>query len=115
MGTLLAGYVLLPRFGISQTIYATAFVNGMLFVSAVAVARRMESYAHPSTIAPAFHPLYFLFLFTGFATLSYEILWTRALSMYFGSSVYAFSAILAAFLLGIASGSFFYAGRIDPL
>ena len=65
-----------------------------------------------SSCAPAFRPVYLLFLLTGFATLAYEILWARALAMYFGSSVYAFSAILASFLLGIAAGSFYYAGRI---
>jgi spermidine synthase len=113
VGTLLAGYVLLPSFGISRTIYATAIVNGLLLVAAVKLSQRIESHEQPTSTAPAFHPLYFLFLLTGFATLSYEILWTRALSMYFGSSVYAFSAILAAFLLGIASGSFLYAGRIS--
>jgi len=113
VGTLLAGYVLLPTLGISNTIYATAVVNGVLLIAALLLAPRLESYAQQQSTAPAFHPLYLLFLFTGFATLSYEILWTRALSMYFGSSVYAFSAILAAFLLGIASGSYFYAGKLS--
>lgn len=113
VGTLLAGYVLLPTFGISNTIYATAVVNGLLLIAALRISSSLQSYSQVSSTAPAFHPLYLLFLFTGFATLSYEILWTRALSMYFGSSVYAFSAILAAFLLGIATGSYFYAGRLS--
>lgn len=113
VGTLLAGYVLLPTLGISNTIYATAVVNGILLIAALLLASRLESFAQQQSTAPVFHPLYLLFLFTGFATLSYEILWTRALSMYFGSSVYAFSAILAAFLLGIASGSYFYAGKLS--
>lgn len=113
VGTLLAGYVLLPTLGISNTIYATAVVNGLLLIAALRLAPQLESYAQQQSAAPAFHPLYLLFLFTGFATLSYEILWTRALSMCFGSSVYAFSAILAAFLLGIASGSYFYAGKLS--
>jgi spermidine synthase len=112
IGTLLAGYVLLPTFGISYTIYATAVVNGLLLIAALRLSPGLESYSQPPSTAPAFHPVYLLFLLTGFATLSYEILWTRALSMFFGSSVYAFSAILAAFLLGIAAGSYFYAGRI---
>lgn len=41
----------------------------------------------------------------GFTALTYEVAWTRALTMIFGSSVYAFSAMLAAFLIGIALGS----------
>jgi spermidine synthase len=41
----------------------------------------------------------------GFTALAYEVAWTRALTMVFGSSVYAFSAMLSAFLIGIALGS----------
>ena len=43
--------------------------------------------------------------FSGFAALVYEIAWTRALSLLIGSTVYAFSAMLTAFVLGLAAGS----------
>lgn len=111
-GTLLAGYFLLPALGISNTIHLNAVVNVCLLVGAVLLSRSTVVETAPAVRVAPFHPLYLLPFLTGFATLSYEILWTRALSMYFGSSVYAFSAILAAFLLGIASGSSYYAKRI---
>jgi spermidine synthase len=38
----------------------------------------------------------------------YEIAWTRALALVIGSSTYAFSAMLVAFLAGIAGGSALY-------
>ncbi len=41
----------------------------------------------------------------GFASLVYEVGWTRLLSLVLGSSVYAFTAMLTTFLLGIALGS----------
>ncbi|MFB3892946.1 MAG: fused MFS/spermidine synthase [Phycisphaerae bacterium] len=41
---------------------------------------------------------------SGFAALAFEIAWTRALAMMLGSSVYAFSMILAAFIFGLAAG-----------
>ena len=50
---------------------------------------------------------------SGFAALVYEIAWTRALSLLIGSSVYAFSMILTAFVLGIALGSMVYARFVD--
>ena len=50
---------------------------------------------------------------SGFAALVYEIAWTRALSLLIGSSVYAFSMILTAFVLGIALGSVVYARFVD--
>jgi spermidine synthase len=52
---------------------------------------------------------------SGFAALVYEIAWTRALAMLIGSSVYAFSMILTAFVLGIALGSMVYARFVDRL
>lgn len=111
-GTLLAGYFLLPQLGISSTIHVNAALNGLLLAIAFWLSRASTTETPAQTNIPFFRPLYLLPFFTGFATLSYEILWTRALSMFFGSSVYAFSAILAAFLMGIASGSAYYAKRI---
>lgn len=111
-GTLLAGYFLLPQLGISGTIHLNAALNGLLLGASIALSRKSASVAAPGIRLRSFDPLYMLPFFTGFAALCYEILWTRALSMYFGSSVYAFSAILAGFLLGIATGSAYYAKRI---
>ncbi len=42
---------------------------------------------------------------SGFCALGYEILWTRILTLTVGTSVYGFSTMLIAFLLGIALGS----------
>ena len=50
---------------------------------------------------------------SGFAALVYEVAWTRALALLIGSSVYAFSMILTAFVLGIALGSMVYARFVD--
>jgi spermidine synthase len=50
---------------------------------------------------------------SGFSALVYEIAWTRALILLIGSSVYAFSMILTAFVLGIALGSMGYARFVD--
>lgn len=45
---------------------------------------------------------------SGFAALTYEVAWIRILLMVIGSSVYAFSIMLATFLLGLALGSFIF-------
>ena len=50
---------------------------------------------------------------SGFAALVYEIAWTRALSLLIGSTVYAFSLMLTAFVLGIAVGSMVYSRFVD--
>lgn len=48
------------------------------------------------------------FAVSGFASLAYEVAWFRMLSMTIGSSVYAFSVMLATFLLGLALGSYLF-------
>jgi spermidine synthase len=45
---------------------------------------------------------------SGFAAMVYEVAWARVLVMIIGSSIYAFSIMLATFLLGIAIGSFIF-------
>jgi len=112
LGTLLSGYVLLPGLGITRTILTTAAINVLIALGALFMARKSETTNEDLAHSAGFRPVYLLFFMTGFATLCYEILWTRALAMFFGSSVYAFSSILAAFLLGIAGGSSYYSKRI---
>jgi len=52
-----------------------------------------------------------LIALTAFASLLYEIAWTRVLVLVVGSSTYAFTTILVCFLLGIGLGSLVAAGR----
>lgn len=51
-------------------------------------------------------PALFAYAIVGFVGLAFEVCWTRALASVFGSSVYAFGAMLGSFLTGIALGSF---------
>lgn len=48
---------------------------------------------------------------SGFASLMYEILWTRVLITIFGSSTYSFSIMLIAFISGITLGSFIVSSK----
>ncbi len=52
----------------------------------------------------------FLFFFSGFSALIYEIIWARMLTFVFGTSIEAISAVITAFMFGLALGSYF-AGR----
>jgi spermidine synthase len=49
--------------------------------------------------------IYVAIALSGATALSAEVLWTRVLSLAFGATVYAFSLILAAFLIGLGFGS----------
>lgn len=52
-----------------------------------------------------------LFFFSGMAGLVYQVLWLRRLSLVFGVTVYAATAVLASFMAGLAMGSLL-AGRL---
>lgn len=49
---------------------------------------------------------FYAFALSGAAALMYEVIWTRELSLIFGSSVYAVSTMLTAFMAGLTLGSF---------
>jgi spermidine synthase len=57
--------------------------------------------------------LILLFLLSGFCNLMYEIVWTRVLNLVFGVTVFAISAVLASFMLGLAAGSIVFGRIID--
>lgn len=50
--------------------------------------------------------LYLLFALSGFSALVYEILWTRYLSLTFGTTIVAASVVAATFMAGLAIGSY---------
>jgi spermidine synthase len=117
-GVLLAGFWLLPALGnLATTLVAVGanfFVAGAFWL----VARKAGAGgAPPVRPAPAdtarpLDPLQkaaVLGLFaSGMAAMFYEVAWTRTLAMILGTTTYAFSTMLATFLLGIGLGSALY-------
>jgi len=119
-GTLIAGFVLLPAFGLRITITSAVVLNLLAGVIAFRVARSAGT-APAATNSPAKaasptadltqgSPTFLLFLFTvvGSTAFAYEIAWTRLLAITIGSSTYAFTLMLAAFLGGTVIGSAFF-------
>jgi spermidine synthase len=54
-----------------------------------------------------------VFLVSGAAGLAYEVVWTRALSLVFGVTAFAAASVLAAYMGGLALGSWLFGRRID--
>jgi spermidine synthase len=110
-GTLVAAFLLLPAFGLWDTILAGAFVNLSVFGVAALLAKSTEvesPTANKSAMKFGWRPeswILPIILLSGVATFSYEVLWTRLLSHILGGSVVAFATMLASFLSGIAIGS----------
>lgn len=59
--------------------------------------------------------LFFLFFFSGFASLVYQVVWTRMAFMSFGIIVPVLSVVLSVFMLGLALGSWLGGKCIGPM
>ena len=111
VGTLLAGFVLMPYLGISHTIKIAVALNFLVFLCAlflnkVAEAREEEISQAPIIYSSETAKLATLVIgISGFSAMALEVAWTRALHMVFGITTYAFTTMLASFLLGIVIGS----------
>ncbi len=57
--------------------------------------------------------VYTLFFVSGLTGLVYEVTWTRILTTVFGSTTYAVTSVLSAFMGGLAVGSFFIGRYIE--
>jgi spermidine synthase len=145
MGTALAGFFLIPWLGVNRTITIAASANFALGGISFLAARRAETVSGPTSVrskvkargtvglahnpkqspkkrAPALEMAHLpsnIALWatagTGFLALVYEIAWTRVLVLILGSSVYAFTSMLATFLTGLAAGASFGARLADRL
>ncbi len=117
-GCFLAGFYGIEVFGVRGTVYLAAAVNLVIGAVAVLLDRFMAGRGVAETkeipddgeaSVPALTGTpraVFLVLvgLAGFASLSYEVLWTRLLVFKLKTTVYAFSSMLTTFLMGIGLG-----------
>jgi spermidine synthase len=117
LGTLVAGFVLLPLIGVRATIAVAAALNVLVGVVAISLQRRTTLETSPlnveQSIATTDYDKFWLFaaLASGFVTISTQVSWTRILTMIIGSSTYAFSIVIALFLIGLAIGAWLVARK----
>jgi spermidine synthase len=117
-GTVLTGFLLLPAFGLSLTVWIAVATNGAVFAAAAVLAMRAPAVATSKAPVGAQDPrspngwILPLIAVSGAVSFTYEVLWTRLLGHLLGGSVYAFATMLATFLTGIALGSALASGRL---
>ena len=71
--------------------------------------------AGPSRMKPILAVALFAFALSGFAAMVYQVAWMRTLSLVVGSSVYAVSTILTAYILGLGVGAAVFSKYVDRL
>ena len=117
LGAAMAGFIFLPMLGNRATIILASAIN---IIIALSIYFSKESFAPAgapvvsnekekllSSNEPVVkNKIFLVVLFvTGFLALALEVIYTKTLILFIGSSTYAFSLILVIFLLGMALGS----------
>jgi spermidine synthase/MFS family permease len=125
IGCAVAGLWLIGTLGVWQT---AVVGSAIYFVVAILAGMRSSSgdvpvavpagpaEAHNSTDAIGYqtHALVAVFAVSGFVSIAYEVLWFRVLANFTLHTVYAFSAMLATYLLGLVLGALICAKFIAP-
>jgi spermidine synthase len=128
IGSLAAGFVLLPLLGLRGTFLTGMVASAASIALALSIARgnltepvsvdvaarprvrgrgRAAAHADRREVERRRYALGAAVLaLTGFATFMYEVVWTRVLAMIVGPSIFAFAATLTSFISGLALGSF---------
>lgn len=126
LGASLAGFVLIPTYGLGASIAVAAGLNIAIGITCLVLGKRQPNLRQtpsgnetPQKASVAFSSLqtgmvYAGMFLSGAAVLTYEIGWIRLLSLVLGSSGYSFALMLAAFIAGIALGSLLITSWIQP-
>lgn len=133
LGAALAGFVFVPNWGLDGAIYIAFVINlcivfmGLYFnryinlpTLEVTESTNIDTASDNKHISVEDAPLRrraLIVLFaTGLVAIATEVGWTKYLSIFTGTTIYGFAAILTIFLMGIAVGSWFiksYLARIQ--
>lgn len=128
LGAVSTGFLLLPALGNRTTLVLAVLANTVVGVAAIAygggagafgtaTSRNADGASASSDLAQDHHSgndaraarLVIAALgVSGAVSMLYEVAWTRALALIIGSSTYAFTSMLAGFLVGIAVGAALY-------
>lgn len=125
-GAYLCGFWLLPLFGLTAAITGAAAVNLAVALAILLLLRDAPAAASLASerlgLAPGRAPdggrrtaFLFYFAISGFVAIGYEIVWSKVFGIVMEGTVYGFSAVLSAYLTGIALGSAAVAPFVDRL
>ena len=127
LGTLAVGFVLLRTLGVADTTRLAVALNLTAGLVCLWLARSWGAAQMPASpgrksAEAAREPftdwqwlLLAAFALAGATSLAYEVLWTRVLVYFTGQTIYAFSTILASYLIGLALGSLAAARLTDRI
>ncbi len=116
-GCLVAGFLMIETLGIRTSLWTAAGANVVLALAAFVLDQRSQGRLAPprteeapaprtlQSAAPSDWVIGALVLVFSFLSIGFEILWTRLIALTVGGTTYAFSLVLAVFLLGLGAGA----------
>lgn len=119
LGAALAGFFFVPNWGLDGAVYIAFSLNLLIVILAVYLNMKVElppietaasfegsaSSASVAEEAPLRGRALMVLFATGLVAIATEVGWTKYLSIFTGTTIYGFAAILTIFLIGIATGS----------
>jgi len=123
LGALISGFILVPMVGLRES----SFIAAALYVLLGIMMFVMKGGAQEAAPAKAAQPkktiqldpvrvfILAALFFSGFSALVLEVVWARYFHLIFGTSIYAFSIVIAAFLMGLSIGSFLIKRRLESM
>lgn len=125
LGACGSGFVLIPWIGLDGAVLVAASLNAAIVAAGLITRRSLpaprsdEADAEPQPDdegrAPERTAALLILAGTGFGAVASEVGWTHVLLILTGTTLYGFSAILTAYLIGIATGSFLIRKRLARL
>lgn len=116
LGSLLGGFLFLPALGIKKALFLSGFLDILAGILALII-ERYYSLKEKEEKAPEKFPgekkAIVVAFFGGIASLALEVAWIRCLSLFIGSSTYAFTLLVSSFILGLFFGSTFLSKKGD--
>jgi spermidine synthase len=111
IGCLWSGFYLLRVYDLATTTYVAVGMNAVVALASFGLAP--DEYRAPAhgvckerdARAREGTAIYIAIALSGLSALGAQVVWTRLLSVLFGTTVYSFSIILAVFLVGLGIGS----------
>ena len=123
LGALISGFILVPMVGLRESSFISAALYILLGIL-MFVMKGSAQEAAPARQAQAKKPVQLdsvrvfilaALFFSGFSALVLEVVWARYFHLIFGTSIYAFSIVIAAFLMGLSIGSFLIKRRLENM
>lgn len=119
-GALGTTFLLIPGFGVQGAALVAALAN----VAAAAGSLALKTPGEPAEAVPQAPAAagrsdgrlaLILYAAAGGIALGYEVVWSQAIVQFLSTRVFAFSIVLATYLVGLALGAFLFARRADRL